>query len=53
MVARRWYDRADNVFRKIEDVQFVSAMGPPGAWRMGHIGMGMGRTELQTLSQAS
>ncbi len=29
------YDRAENVFRKIEDVQFVCAMGPPGemAWR--------------------
>jgi hypothetical protein len=27
------YDRVDNVFRKIEDVQFVCAMGPPGGGR--------------------
>ncbi|BFI29560.1 dynein axonemal heavy chain [Marchantia polymorpha subsp. ruderalis] len=25
-----WYDRNDLTFRNIEDVQFVSAMGPPG-----------------------
>jgi hypothetical protein len=25
-----WYDRKDNSFRTIQDVQFVAAMGPPG-----------------------
>nr|AML30858.1 axonemal inner arm dynein heavy chain 2 [Marsilea vestita] len=28
-----WYDRTDNTFRQIVDVQFVTAMGPPGGGR--------------------
>lgn len=28
-----WFDRADNTFRKLVDVQFVAAMGPPGGGR--------------------
>ncbi|KAL3685151.1 hypothetical protein R1sor_003173 [Riccia sorocarpa] len=28
-----WYDREQNVFRQIVDIQFVAAMGPPGGGR--------------------
>ncbi|GMH33280.1 hypothetical protein BSKO_01114 [Bryopsis sp. KO-2023] len=28
-----WYDRSEKVFRKLVDVQFVAAMGPPGGGR--------------------
>jgi dynein heavy chain, axonemal len=28
-----WYDRKELAFRRIEDVQFCSAMGPPGGGR--------------------
>ena len=27
------YDRTDNSFRQIQDIQFVAAMGPPGGGR--------------------
>lgn len=28
-----WYDRKENAFRQLVDVQFVAAMGPPGGGR--------------------
>lgn len=28
-----WYDRKENTFRQLVDVQFVAAMGPPGGGR--------------------
>jgi dynein heavy chain, axonemal len=28
-----WYERKDNTFKKITDIRFVSAMGPPGGGR--------------------
>ena len=28
-----WYDRKENVFRKLVDLSFVAAMGPPGGGR--------------------
>lgn len=28
-----WYDRNDNTFKRIDDMQFVAAMGPPGGGR--------------------
>ena len=28
-----WYDRKENVFREIVDIQFMAAMGPPGGGR--------------------
>ena len=27
------YDRADNTWRRLDDIQFVAAMGPPGGGR--------------------
>lgn len=29
-----WFDRAQNeIFKKVEDIQFIAAMGPPGGGR--------------------